>query len=285
MDNSHSTIRLISTDFDYTLVNPDQTDYFERRLIETIQHLQSKGVIWALNTGRTPSWLQDGIRAMRFPILPDYTLTTERTVHRVNVHGPTPFHEDSKWHWEDVGEWNAQSIQHLEVMYAASKPLVDKFLVFLESETKSSPIFESIATIIPEPTEYLTGVLAHSEQEADLIEHYIRTKMQPLLPELGYQRNTVYLRLCHIHYHKGAALGELTRVLGLTADQVFAVGDQYNDISMLDGKYAKHVACPGNSIEPVKTLVASQEHGYVAQNICGGGVVEALERLCSLGFL
>jgi hypothetical protein len=44
---------------------------------------------------------------------------------------------------------------------------------------------------------------------------------------------------------------------------------------MLDGKYARLVACPANSVDEVKAVVR-QAGGYVASASCGAGVVEAL---------
>ena len=55
------------------------------------------------------------------------------------------------------------------------------------------------------------------------------------LPDFCFQRNSIYLRFCHVDYHKGSALGELCRLEQIPADSVFAAGDPFNDISMLDG--------------------------------------------------
>jgi hydroxymethylpyrimidine pyrophosphatase-like HAD family hydrolase len=97
-------------------------------------------------------------------------------------------------------------------------------------------------------------------------------------PKFNYQRNTIYLRFCHADYHKGASLGELCRQLGLGAENVFAAGDHFNDLSMLDAKFARHLACPANAIPQVKAAVASIG-GCVAALRYGEGIAEALRRL------
>jgi hydroxymethylpyrimidine pyrophosphatase-like HAD family hydrolase len=99
-------------------------------------------------------------------------------------------------------------------------------------------------------------------------------------PGYSYQRNTVYLRFCHRDYHKGAALGELCRLINIRKDSVFAVGDNFNDISMLDGTYAAMCACPANAIEPVKQTVL-RANGFVASKDYALGVVEAVEHFGS----
>ncbi|MBA3387386.1 MAG: HAD hydrolase family protein [Chthoniobacterales bacterium] len=94
-------------------------------------------------------------------------------------------------------------------------------------------------------------------------------------PKFHYQHNTVFLRFCHADYHKGAALAELQRLLEIPREETFAAGDHFNDISMLDGRYAQCPACPGNAIPEVKQTVRDAG-GYVAENACGAGVHEAL---------
>ncbi|HEX8489982.1 MAG TPA: HAD hydrolase family protein, partial [Chthoniobacterales bacterium] len=94
-------------------------------------------------------------------------------------------------------------------------------------------------------------------------------------PKFHYQRNMVYLRFCHADYHKGAALAELSRLLEIPREEIFAAGDHHNDISMLDGRYAQYPACPANAISAVKQAVTSAG-GYVASKTYGAGVHEAL---------
>ncbi len=74
-------------------------------------------------------------------------------------------------------------------------------------------------------------------------------KLRARLPVFNYQRNTIYVRFCHNDYSKGTVLAEITRHLGLPREQVFAAGDHHNDLAMLDGRFAGHVACPSNSCE------------------------------------
>ena len=62
----------------------------------------------------------------------------------------------------------------------------------------------------------------------------------------------------------------------IPADSVFAAGDHFNDISMLDGSYAKMIACPANAIDPVKELVRCSQ-GYIAERCWADGIAEAVE--------
>ena len=48
-----SKIRLLSTDFDGTLVAHDTDPVLDTRCMQTIRELQDGGAIWAINTGRS----------------------------------------------------------------------------------------------------------------------------------------------------------------------------------------------------------------------------------------
>jgi hydroxymethylpyrimidine pyrophosphatase-like HAD family hydrolase len=85
----------------------------------------------------------------------------------------------------------------------------------------------------------------------------------------------VYLRFCHTDYHKGAALAELTRLVDVPRENIFAAGDHHNDLSMLDGRFAAMPAAPANAIPEVKSAVRAAG-GYVAAKSYGAGVHEAL---------
>ena len=137
---------------------------------------------------------------------------------------------------------------------------------FVTQKTKAQLIYHS---------QGLEGLRAESDQEMDRIVEFIE-EASSKEPKFNYQRNTIYLRFCHADYHKGAALAELSRLIEIPRDNIFAAGDHHNDISMLDGEVAAMPACPANAIDEVKETVRSAG-GYVAQRQHGAGVREALK--------
>src|SRR4030095_14566226 len=74
---------------------------------------------------------------------------------------------------------------------------------------------------------------------------------------------------------RGLVLSELARHLQLAPDQVLAVGDSANDISMLDGRLGFVCRTTSNAGERLKEGVR-QNGGYVAEGRMGAGVVEIL---------
>lgn len=251
-------IKLLSTDFDGTLVQHGASPGVSPRLLQWLQDLRGQGVLWAINTGRALFHILDGLEEFSFPIKPDFVLTAEREVYRPSEDGTG---------WEDFGDWNDRATRAHDELFSRAQPLLEEIDLFIQKETRARTINDRTGL----------GVIASDEQELEKILLFIEQVRAPV-PEFHYQRNSVYLRFCHADYSKGTALGELSRLLELRPEEIFAAGDHYNDIPMLDGVYAKWVACPANSAEPVKTTVLAAS-GYVASGECSEGVVEALERL------
>ena len=92
-----SRIRLLSTDFDGTLVSHLGEPALDRRCMEMICELQDAGATWAINTGRSVDLLESGLANFEFQIRPDFILTTERDVFRPGGNGDK---------WEPFGDWN-----------------------------------------------------------------------------------------------------------------------------------------------------------------------------------
>jgi HAD superfamily hydrolase (TIGR01484 family) len=249
-------IQLISTDFDGTLVSHANDPVFDRDCMALIRELQREGTLWAINTGRSVSLLEEGLETFAFPIQPDFILTSERDVFRPTAGG-----------WEPYGDWNERCAQAHAELYQSAHAILAEVVDFVTHETRARVVYESDAA---QPA----GVIAISEEEMDRVTAFI-DQAKAHEPRFHYQRNTIYLRFCHADYHKGAALAELSRLTNIRRDNIFAAGDHHNDISMLDGRYAAFPSCPANAIDPVKDAVRSAE-GFVAENEFGAGVHEAL---------
>jgi hypothetical protein len=224
--------------------------------MEQIEKMQERGVIWAINTGRSVDLLESGLADFDFPIHPDFILTSERDVFRPSSNGGK---------WEPYGDWNERVARdHAELFHSAESVLAE-VVDFVSQKTKARLLYHTAG---------LEGLVAESEEELDRVTKFI-DQAREKQPKFHYQRNTVYLRFCHADYHKGAALAELSRLLEIPREQIFAAGDHHNDISMLDGHFAQYPACPANAIPEVKEAVR-RAGGYVAAKEYGAGVHEAL---------
>ena len=249
-------IQLLSLDFDGTLVSHAGEPVLNSQCMELIRGLQEDGTIWAINTGRSVDLLESGLVDFSFPIRPDFILTNERDVFRPGQNGGK---------WEAFGDWNERCAREHADLFNSSRSVLAEVVGFVSQKTKARVIYETNEPI---------GLIANNEEEMDRVTEFIE-QARTRQPKFNYQRNTVYLRFCHTDYHKGAALAELSRLIDVPREKIFAAGDHHNDISMLDGQFAALPSCPANAIREVKYAVRAAG-GYVAQNEYGAGVHEAL---------
>jgi HAD superfamily hydrolase (TIGR01484 family) len=257
----HSPIKLLSIDFDGTLVSRVSEPVLDRQCMELLRELQRAGAVWTINTGRSVDLLESGLAEFAFPIRPDFILTTERDVFRPRQNGDK---------WEPFGDWNERCARDHAELFSSAQSVLAEVIDFVTQKTKARLLYHS---------EGLEGLVAENDKEMNRITEFIE-RAGARHPKLDYQRNTVYLRFCHADYHKGAALAELARLIEVPRDNIFAAGDHHNDISMLDGKVAAMPSCPANAIQEVQDAVRNAG-GYVAQKDHGAGVHEALLHFAS----
>lgn len=251
-----SHIHLLSTDFDGTLIRHGSDGRCAPAFAEALDYHSRAGALWVVNTGRSLGHALEGIEQFAPPVQPHFIITHEREIYRRAS-------ED----WESHGRWNEICRQRHEELFAHPRNV--EVISAIENLVKSlggaSMIYEN---------DLPAGLVTSDEKSMEWLAREI-TEFCAAAPKFHFQRNTIYMRFCHRDYHKGSTLGELCRLEGIRADNVFAAGDHFNDLSMLDGSHAAMPACPSNAIPEVKELVL-RSGGYVAGQPCAEGVAEAL---------
>lgn len=246
---------LLSFDFDGTLHHPADHPPVPDEFFESIRALRAEhGALWCINTGRSLQHLIEGMIESRFPFLPDWVVAREREIYQPNAFGRMLPH----------GQWNDRGEHEMHRLFERA----EDFLHSIRREIHEHTGAEWIA-IDGEPA----GIISRTDEEMDWICERIIELVPPR--DLGWQRNTIYLRFGHVGYQKGSSLSEIARLLGLTAADCFAIGDGHNDLEMLDPTSAAFIACPANAVSDVREKVKMHQ-GYVASQKHGHGVVEAL---------
>lgn len=246
-------ISLLSTDFDGTLIGFAGAQKCVLELAEALIEHKRTGGLWAVNTGRSLTHTLEGLDRLDAPVEPDFLLTNEREVHR-----------SARGEWEPHGKWNEQCCRQHDELYQSAREIFEAVHLSYSAHPCVNLIHEGGR---------LAGLVADSERMMDRIVDELGeiTRHQP---DFSFQRNTIYLRFCHADYDKGSALAELCRLEGIPRSEVLAIGDNHNDIPMLRRHRADMVACPANSIDQVRRVVA-EESGYIATADFGRGVAEA----------
>ena len=254
-----TSIRLLSTDFDGTLIGGKWGDSCAPTLGKELSALNGQGALWAVNTGRSLDSALAGIRQLGAPVMPDYILTNERHIH----------HPDGAGGWIDYGDWNRICRQHHDLLFSQSG---DFFEQIRELADKNPGV-----TVLDNCENVPEGLMATSEALLDAVMLELNA-LPGRHDDFNCQRSDIYVRFCHSRYDKGSTLAELSRLLDMPTTSILAIGDHQNDLAMLQGDAASMVACPWNAHPSVKETVLLAG-GYISPMEAGEGTADAIHLL------
>lgn len=247
---------ILSFDFDGTLHYAGDEPPVPAGFFETIRRLREEhGAVWGINTGRSMPQLIEGFIESRFPFLPDWVVAREREIHFPNNFG----------RWLPHKEWNKRCEKEIHGLFKHARKLMQRIRREIEDHTGARWI-----EMDGEPA----GVIAQSDDEIEWIVDRIRP-LAAAEPQLGWQRNSIYLRFGHRDFQKGSSLSMVASLYGLPAARVFAIGDSHNDLEMLDPAHAGMTACPANAVREIREKVLATG-GIVTAASHGQGAIEAL---------
>lgn len=248
-------LRLLSTDFDGTLIGHEPDARTAVSLAAALQDLRGRGAVWAVNTGRQLWFALEGLEHAHLPHDPEFVLSSEKDIFRRVEEGS----------WEAFGEWNASTEARTADLFGRAQHVLEAIREMTAGEDGVEILYENGR---------VAGLMTADAPMMDVVAARIREAAADL-PEFSFNRNDVWMRFAHREIHKGSSLAELARLLGIPREEVLAIGDHHNDIPMLDGHAAAMVACPGNAVEEVKRVVRANG-GYVSPYPWGEGVADAI---------
>lgn len=93
------------------------------------------------------------------------------------------------------------------------------------------------------------------------------------VPELDFVRSGIpYFEILSHGVNKGTAMPELIKYLDIKPENVYAIGDYYNDVGML--KAAAHTAAPAGAPDDIKSICE-----YIARPVEEGAVADYIEHI------
>ncbi|BCU76824.1 HAD hydrolase family protein [Luteolibacter sp. LG18] len=247
---------VLSFDFDGTLHDPSAVPTVPVRFFETVQRLrESHGAVWGLNTGRSMPYALEGLVDARCPVAPDYLVAREREIYFPNQFG----------RWVPDEAWNKRCAKDIHTLFKKHRKLLARIREEVLAHTGAEWL-----EMEGEPA----GLIARREEDMEWIMPRV-IELAGDVPDLGWQRNSIYLRFGHKNYQKGSSLAEVASRYGVPVEGRFAIGDSHNDFEMLDPANTGMIACPSNSVEELRGHVRALG-GYVCKTSHGDGAVEAL---------
>lgn len=124
------------------------------------------------------------------------------------------------------------------------------------------------------------SILCFSESQAKKLSEEIRGIIAEMQLPLDIYREVNRIAVIEKNRCKGAALLHTAELFGLKAENVLAIGDSENDITMIDGRYGFRSATPSNAPYYIKEMILKNK-GYVAKASHGNGSAEILEKVFS----
>lgn len=252
---------LVCTDFDGTLTDEDPSAPLAPGFFQWLQAARQKGeVAWVVATGRSWEGLREALLHHQAPLFPEWIVTVEREIHRVQEREAHP-----------LEQWNKTCTEVHESLFGRHGAILER----IEREVGSHedvaviPDVGAIGLVVDSPT----GI-AHAEK---MVKEILKDR-----PEIITIRNGPYFRFAHADYHKGSCLSHVQTLLDLGAASTFVAGDNLNDLSMLQRSCGHYLACPANSHEEVLRQV-KKEGGYLAKESGGAGIAEALNHFFPSG--
>lgn len=252
-------VRLIALDFDGTIMVYDEPPgFFHPEVIAALNALEACGVAWCTNSGRD--------RADQERVLAACYARGLRHRPAALICSESVIFEGRGGRYHPAEPWNSKVEARLVALQRRVQALLEPELEHMHRRHRGFTTYlgeHFTAFFVPgdgDPAEALHDELA--ERLAG-VEDFMLT------------RNGGWVAVLTDGLGKGNTLAEYGRRVGLAPDQILAVGDHFNDLSMLDGRSARHVGCPVNAIGAVKESVKAAG-GHIASREGPLGTLDVL---------
>lgn len=250
---SREITSLVALDFDGTSAVYEPQLAMHPGVMDVLAQLRDRGYDWVLNSDRYTDTLIEV--ALRLPagLRPDAIMSTQRFIHTRNGGG-----------YEPLKKWNDSRMDLHRDLWEEIKPFFEEWQREIEADfTICDCVVNELVFAYMVPAE---------ENEA------LRRRMQDYIrpwPRAQLSGNHEWSFILHSDFSKAALLEHYCTVRGIAMEKIIAVGDGFNDISMLDAGLTPQTGCPSDASPEVITAVRAGG-GYVAG--CSGpeGTIEVI---------
>ncbi len=253
-----SSIRLIVTDLDGTLVGPRDEHEAVLRFTRRMQQFQAEEqVVWAILTGRSLKSFRRVFRHLSAAgATPNYLISHHAFIY--SPHGR---------YYRPHCLWNIAIAAHIWSQKRRSARLLT------ECHRNILSRFPGARTTGKHRARLCVRFRdsAACESAGDLARGIIGPHAD--LQILDYATD---LDIRAIPATKGLAAAELSRQLNVSPDDTLAIGNGLNDMSILCGTVASKVACPANAVPEVMQCV-HDKGGHIASSPTVAGTLESIE--------
>jgi hypothetical protein len=302
MQEKSSPIRMVMIDMDGTLLGPD--GHVSPRNLDALQAAEKAGVEVVVATGRRHCYAMRQLRGLGLReenALISSNGTVIRTIGSKLLERKLMQPHTARWLCSHIDEFRdalvitfdmvgpdgedargALVVEHLEELHgsigrwmAANEPYIAHVVPIEKAIETESPIQMMLCGTIERMRRAEARLLEHPGVSAAGVNPQEHTSAEIALHRTEYpERNLCIVDILPAGCSKGAALLRLAERRGLKADEILAIGDNWNDVSMLE--VAGQKVLMGNAPEDLKQ--AALERGWpVGRRHDEDGVAYAIE--------
>ena len=251
---------IICLDLDGTSVEYDAIHvWFSDTVAEALNAAARCGAVWCANSGRRADNQHGLIQSCRtLDTMPVAILANERYIYDVN---PNTGVMRSRRSYNHVAKEKAHK-------------LVPQALAALAPHRARIDALGVDAEYFPTP-DFIGWLLDASTDPvgfAAMIGELLRT-----VGDAQVLRNGQWVIVTHADFGKGKVLEDAARGLGIPREHILAIGDENNDLDMLDGRSAAYVGCPADADGDARTAV-ERAGGWIAAAPAHAGTAELIDR-------
>lgn len=237
--------------------------FFHPNVMERLNAFEREGVIWCTNSGRDKQNQLEILKKTRekgLLHLPGGLVCCESLVY-VQQNGD----------YQGLQPWNDDARKSMISLHRLLQTALQPVL----TEWRERFNFEQLFL-----DEKVTAFLVEDDGQRPAALHLELEKVVKKVKGGIVTRNGGWVVAMPDRLGKGKALNAYLQARGIPRTRALAIGDHLNDLDMLNGASAVHVACPANAEPEVKQTVCAAG-GYVAQAEGPAGTLEALNHYLS----
>lgn len=256
--------RLIATDMDGTLLLPDNT--ISQPTMQAIEKARQKGVVFTLSTGRPVQGVKKYIDQLGLDC-PVITYNGAVVVHSRT--GQILFSQD-------MDREDARLVYNLALEKGVMFILWSKNRLYVSEMSEKTEFYEQIVSTKAELLTDFDSLLEDGitkflwYDEPEILDGYInQLKHCPLKDTTFIKSRAYFMEFFSAQTSKAVAMEKLGEYYGISRQEMIAIGDQTNDLSMIE--YAGLGVAMGNAVDSVKKaadhITATNTEDGVAQVI------------------
>jgi len=245
---------LIALDFDGTSAVYEPHMAMHPGVMDELGILRQMGFGWVINSDRFTDTIIEVAERLPCRLRPEAIMSAQRFIHTRTEDG----------FFEPLQKWNDSRMELHNALWKELSPRFEDWQQEIESEF----------TICERVVDDFVFAYRVPAPENTSLRRRMRSYIDPW-PNAQLSGNHEWSFILHAEFSKAALLEHYCNLRGIETKKIIAVGDGFNDISMLDYRLTSTMGCPADAGSDVIAAVKAGG-GYVAGSRGPDGTIEVL---------